>query len=478
MRSSDSGRLAVGHLDWVCVAIYAALIFIGWLNIYASSYGESGGAGIFDPSSRAGMQFIWMCFSSVVALVIVLLDDKYYHMIAYPLYWVAILILIATLLMGKEVAGAKAWLVVGGVAIQPAEFAKFTTALAVSRFMSDYSFSIHRGGDVLRLFAILALPMGIIVLQNDTGSAMVYAAFLLAFYREGMNGWLFGVVAMAVAVFVMSFLLTDVALVVVVLLLCLLAEGVHNGRWKAKIIYMASVALGTMVCYFGGLLLGWSVSLYWSLLSAVGLSLFMVGIYAYRNKLRNIYGYAALFVEALLFSGMVGYIFDNVLQGYQRGRILDVMGIVSDPHGFGYNVNQSKIAIGSGGWFGKGYLNGTQTRYNFVPEQGTDFIFSSMGEEWGFVGCIAVLALFGTLIIRLINMGERQQETFGRIYCYSVASIFFIHVLINVGMVIGIMPVIGIPLPFFSYGGSSLLMFTVLLFVALKMDSTRRETVY
>ena len=238
------------------------------------------------------------------------------------------------------------------------------------------------------------------------------------------------------------------------------------------------MALGAILLYFGGnLLLESHLSVNAAVLVSVGVSLLFVAAYAYRNRLRNVWMYVGLFCGSLFFTLTVDYVFDNVLQVHQQKRILDLLGLESDLKGWGYNVNQSKIAIGSGGFFGKGFLNGTQTKYNFVPEQSTDFIFCTVGEEWGFVGSAAVAALFCLLILRLMKMGERQQEPFGRIYCYSVAAIFFFHVLINIGMTIGLMPVIGIPLPFFSYGGSSLIAFTVLLFVAVRLDATKRETI-
>lgn len=466
----------MGSPDWTAISIYVALVLIGWINIYAAVYNETHSS-IFDVSQRYGMQMIWIGVSMVVALTILLVDQKYYHMLAYPLYAVAILILIAVLFVGREVNGAKAWIYIGSVALQPTEIVKFTTSLALARYMSNYSFNIHRFSHLLRVFVIIGIPVMIIFLQNDTGSALVYGSFLFMLYREGFSPWIYAVICMAVLMFIGSFILSEATLLIVLILICVIGEGVRNGHWRMKIIYLASVALATFAIYFAGeLVMDGGTSFYSSLLGASLLSLVMVGVYAYRYKLRNVIYFGALFVGSILFSTVVDYTFDNILQVHQQKRILDLLGVEEDLKNWGYNVHQSKIAIGSGGFSGKGFLQGTQTKYNFVPEQSTDFIFCTVGEEWGFLGALVVLALFCVLILRLMRMGERQQEPFGRIYCYCVASIFLFHVLINVGMTIGVMPVIGIPLPFFSYGGSSLIAFTILFFVAVKLDASKRET--
>ena len=476
MTGRRQNSLGIGSVDWSSVLIYVALVVIGWLNIYAAVYDESH-ASIFDVSQRYGMQMIWIGVSAFVAIAILLIDDKYYHMLAYPFYWGAILMLIAVLFVGKEVHGAKSWIVLGPVALQPTELVKFTTALALARYMSTYTFSIHRFSNIVRVFAIIVLPALIIMLQNDTGSAMVYGAFLFVLYREGFNGWIYVALIMALLLFIFSFLLTPEALLALLVLACVVSEGISNGRWRSKIIYVASVALSTLVLYFGlNLLLHGRLTVYASLLISVLLSLVLVVVYAYRQRLRNVYMYVGLFLASLLFTSTIDYVFNEVLQVHQQKRILDTLGLESDLKGWGYNVNQSKIAIGSGGFFGKGFLEGTQTKFNFVPEQSTDFIFCTVGEEWGFLGTLIVTSLFALLILRLMKMGERQQEPFGRIYCYSVAAIFFFHVMVNIGMTIGLMPVIGIPLPFFSYGGSSLVAFTILFFVAVKLDAGKRES--
>ena len=474
MRDNSENRLAVGGVDWVAVLAYVLLVLMGWLNIYAAVYDDAH-ASIFDVGQRYGMQLVWIGASAFIAVSILLIDDKYYHVLAYPLYWIMILVLVGVLLFGKEVNGAKAWIMLGPVAIQPTEFAKFTTALALARYMSSYTFDIRKPGDLLRAGMIVGLPVLIVILQNDTGSALVYGSFLFMFYREGFNGWVYVALIMIISLFVFSFLLEPVTLLIVLILVCAIGEGVSNGNWKSKVTYLAGLALGSILLYLlFNAVLRIGMSWHTAILIAAVLSVGAVVAYAYRYKIHNILTFILLFFGSLVFTYTIDYAFQH-LQIHQQKRILDLLGLESDLKGWGYNVNQSKIAIGSGGFSGKGFLEGTQTKFNFVPEQSTDFIFCTVGEEWGFLGSAVIVVLFTVLILRIIRMGERQMEPFGRIYCYCVASIFLFHVAVNIGMTIGIMPVIGIPLPFFSYGGSSLIAFTILLFVAIKLDASKHE---
>ena len=471
MKSNEENSLTVGGLDWITILVYTVLVLMGWVNIYAAVYDEAHSS-IFDISQRYGMQLIWIGVSAFIAISILLIDDKYYHILAYPLYWFSILVLIGVLLFGKEVNGAKSWL----FGIQPSEFVKFTTALALARYMSSYSFDIRNLKHLLHVAILLGLPVLIVMLQNDTGSALVFGSFLFMLYREGFNGWVYIALIMIISLFIFSFLLEPTALLIVLILVCVVGEGMTNGNWRSKAIYLAGQALGSTLIYtVCQLLLSIDISWYLSILIATTLSIGVVILYAYRYKINNILTFILLFFGSLGFTYTVDYVFNNVLQIHQQKRILDLLGLESDLSHWGYNVNQSKIAIGSGGFSGKGFLEGTQTKFNFVPEQSTDFIFCTVGEEWGFIGSAIVIILFVILILRLIRMGERQQEPFGRIYCYCVASVFLFHITINIGMTIGIMPVIGIPLPFFSYGGSSLIAFTILLFVAIKLDASKHN---
>ena len=467
MRSAND-KLGWSKIDWKTILVFVVLMLLGWMNIYAASAGEGES---FTLGSRYGMQMIWVVISMVVAGVILLVDDIYYHQFAYPFYLLMLLVLVATLFVGKEVNGAKSWLSLGPVAVQPAEFMKLATALALARFMSEYHFSLGRLKDLVGVGAILLVPIGIILAQNDMGSALVYCSFLIVLYREGLNSWIYYAIFLVVGLFVCSFLLSDVALLVGLIVVFVVVQALGNRNPKESAIYTAGVGALSLAIYGAALVAGWSLTYYGALLIASVVMLIVALAYAYRNKLANIYLFSAMFVGSLLFIGAIDFVFNDVLQLHQQKRILDLFGLESDLKGWGYNVNQSKIAIGSGGFFGKGFLQGTQTKYDFIPEQSTDFIFCTVGEEWGFVGAVVVLMLFATLIIRLMKMGERQNEPFRRVYCYGVAGIFLFHVIINVGMTIGLMPVIGIPLPMFSYGGSSLLAFTILFFIAVRLDS-------
>ncbi len=470
-----SRSLFTSSVDWVMILLYVGLVLIGWMSICSASYDETA----VDPYSFSHFyvkQVLWVVLAFVVALVVMLLDDKYYHMLAYPAYIGGLLILIGTLLFGKEVNGAKAWIEMGFFSLQPVELVKIATALAMARVMSSYSFSISRFGDLMRVATIIALPLLIIILQNDTGSGIVLCSFIFVLYREGLNKWLCIPFLLIAALFIGSFVFTPMTMLVLLILICTVSEVLMNDQWQSRVIYLASLAFVSVMTYLvANYLIGWQLSAYKALLGVTLLSLVVVAIYAYRAHLRNIFIVVAMFVGSMIFLPTTDYLFNSVLKEHQQNRIYSFLGIINDPKGIDFNVNQSKIAIGSGGLLGKGFLEGTQVKYNFVPENHTDFIFCTVGEEWGFLGCLVVLAMYCTLILRLMRIGERQEEPFGRIYCYCVASILLFHLMVNVGMTIGLMPVMGIPLPFMSYGGSSLLAFTLLLFIAIRFDASRRR---
>ena len=464
-----------GHLDLWTILLYAVIVVLGAVSIFSASYNENS-VNMFATSHFYMKQAVWIGIASCAALVVLLLDKRFFHMLAYPAYFAGLAVLVAALLFGREVNGAKAWFEFGSVRIQPVEFVKIATALALARAMSSYSFSINRPGDLLKVGLIICMPLMIIILQNDTGSGIVLGSFLFVLYREGLNKWLCIPILLIATLFITSFLLSPTSLLVLLILICTLSEAMMSGEWRSRVVYLAALALSSLsiwlVMHFAA---PGAVTFYGALLTVTFLSFFVIAAYAYRANLRSIFLPVALFVGALIFLSTTGYIFENVLKPHQQNRILSFLGIRSDPLGIDYNVNQSKIAIGSGGWTGKGFLQGTQIKYGFVPERHTDFIFCTVGEEWGFVGAAAVLVLLCLLILRLMRMGEYQQEPFGRIYCYCVASILLFHVLVNVGMTIGMMPVMGIPLPFMSYGGSSLIAFTILLFIAVRLDASSRQ---
>jgi len=462
--------------DYLAILYYVLLVAAGCICITAASFDE-GAVDFFAFSHFYVKQFIWVAAVCVVALVILLLDDRYYHMWAYPLYFVGILVMVGVLVAGKEVHGAKAWIELGSsVRIQPVEFVKIATALALARVMSSYSFSIARFGDLVRVGVVIGLPLLLAILQNDTGSGVVLGSLLFVLYREGLNKWLCIPVLLVVGLFIVSFLLTPLTLLVALILICTLSQAMMNGNWRVSLTYLATLALATLALRVAvAVFAPAAMDTCGCLLLVTLVSLLPVALYAYRSHLSNLFVTMALFAGAMLFVPATDYIFSSILKPHQQDRILSFLGIVDQPLGIDYNVNQSKIAIGSGGLLGKGFLQGTQIKYNFVPEKHTDFIFCTVGEEWGFAGACFVLGVFCLLILRLMRMGERQQEPFGRIYCYSVASILLFHVLVNVGMTVGLMPVMGIPLPFMSYGGSSLLAFTVLLFIAIRLDASTRQ---
>ena len=464
-----------GHLDLWTILLYAVIVVLGAVSIFSASYNENS-VNMFATSHFYMKQAVWIGIASCAALVVLLLDKRFFHMLAYPAYFAGLAVLVAALLFGREVNGAKAWFEFGSVRIQPVEFVKIATALALARAMSSYSFSINRPGDLLKVGMIICMPLMIIILQNDTGSGIVLGSFLFVLYREGLNKWLCIPILLIATLFITSFLLSPTSLLVLLILICTLSEAMMSGEWRSRIVYLAALALSSLliwlVMHFAA---PGAVTFYGALLAVTFLSFFFIAAYAYRANLRSIFLPVALFVGALIFLSTTGYIFDNILKPHQQNRILSFLGIRSDPLGIDYNVNQSKIAIGSGGWTGKGFLQGTQIKYGFVPERHTDFIFCTVGEEWGFLGATAVLVLMCLLIMRLMRMGERQQEPFGRVYCYCVASILLFHALVNVGMTIGLMPVMGIPLPYMSYGGSSLVAFTMLLFIAVRLDASTRQ---
>lgn len=463
------------RVDLWTILLYVLIVLAGALSITAASYKENT-VNVFAFSHFYMKQLMWIGIAWVAALVVLLLDKRVYHMLAYPAYAAGLCMLLAALAFGKEVNGAKAWFEFGSFRLQPAEFVKIATALALARVMSTYTFSINRPRDLFRVGMVICAPLMIIILQNDTGSGIVLCSFLFVLYREGLNKWLCIPVVLVATLFIASFMLSPMLLLVLMILLCTCAEAMMNGAWRSRIVYLAALALATvLLCIAMHFIAPGAMTPYAALLTVTLLSLVGVVAYACRANLRNIFIPVGLFVGTLLFLSTTDYIFESVLRPHQRDRILSFLGIISDPRGIDYNVNQSKIAIGSGGLLGKGFLQGTQIKYGFVPERHTDFIFCTIGEDWGFVGAMTVLLLLCLLILRLMCMGELQQEPFGRIYCYCVASILLFHVLVNVGMTIGLMPVMGIPLPYISYGGSSLIAFTIMLFIAVRLDASMRR---
>ena len=415
MRSRES---IIGNVDWVILVLYFIMIFFGWLSIYASSSGEEVSS-IFDLSQRYGKQLLWIGLSVILIIVVLLIDAKFFSAFAFIFYAVMIIILIGVLFFGKTVAGSKSWFQIGSFGMQPAEFAKFTTALAIAKFLSMTNIDMRNIRTSVISIILIGLPALLILFQNDTGSAIVYSAFAIVLFREGFP------------VIIIIF-----GLVMSLLFILTLLFG--------EIYIIASIVL-----------------------------VMILTLTLLKKTRKNYKSFIAIFILSSVFVFSVNYAFQNVLEQHQKKRINVLLGIEEDLKGAGYNVNQSKIAIGSGGFAGKGFRQGMLTKNHFVPEQSTDFIFCTVGEEWGFVGSAVVILLFLALLIRIVLLAERQRSKFNRIYGYGVASILFFHFAVNIGMTIGLAPVIGIPLPFFSYGGSSLWAFTILLFIFVKQDADR-----
>ena len=414
----------IQNLDWVVIAIYLVLVFFGWLNIYAAVYdGEH--SSIFDFSCRYGKQIIWIGAALLIALFVIILDPKFFTQTSYVIYAVFIAMLVAVLAIGSETKGAKSWFGVGDFGIQPSEFAKAATALALAKLLSSIDADFKKLRTKLSAAAIVLIPMMLVLLQNDTGSALVFMSFVFVLFREGLSSYVLIFGALCILLFVLALLIDKYILIGILFAVCMLL---------------------------------------WYIIKR-------------KSHKTKIWLFLGCFLLASAFVLAVDIVFEKGLEQHQKDRIEVLLGKKEDLKGVGYNVNQSKIAIGSGGFLGKGFLNGTQTKYNFVPEQDTDFIFCTIGEEWGFLGSAITVFLYLTLCIRLVKMAERQRSKFARIYGYSVASIIFFHFFVNIGMTIGLLPVIGIPLPFLSYGGSSLWAFTLLLFIFIRQDASRLELI-
>ncbi len=461
----------LGRIDWVTVMLWLAMMIMGWLNIYAAVYNEQH-TSIFDLSQRYGKQLLWIGAAIVLAVFVLVTDNKFYFFFAWVFYGFFLFLLLMVLIIGKEINGAKAWFEIGSFSLQPSEFAKFATGLALASFLN-----MQRQSSGLRVMvpatAIIMAPAVLIALQPDMGSVITYFAFFVVLYREGMSIWVFVSVIMAVLLFLLSLILGNLPVAIGLVVMAAIALLVTSGyrlTLKASVIMAVT---GGIAFFTGHYLLDLDTAVIITL--AVVLGGIVYAWYIYRLRLRGPAIVYVFLLGGLLYLLTVDYVFHNVIQPHQQTRINIMLGIEDDPFGEGYNLNQSLISIGSGGVTGKGYLNGTQTKFKFVPEQSTDFIFCTVGEEWGFIGSVVVIGLFVWLLLRLLMLAERQRTTFVRAYGYGVFGLILVHFFINIGMTIGVVPVIGIPLPFFSYGGSSLWGFTLLLFVFLRLDAGRTD---
>lgn len=473
------------RVDWMVLIIYIILLAFGWVSICGATH-EIGDTNFFDWSTRTGKQLVWIACAFVMAFVILMTDDKYYDTLAELLYWGMMLVLLITPFVAKDIKGSRSWVSLGFCNIQPAEFAKCVTALAVAKLINQYGFNLNDMRNFAKAAGLILLPMVLIVLQRETGSALVYLAFFLMFYREGMPGCILFTAVAAVVYFVVGIRFGDVQFpntlasvgeVVVLILIWIFTMGmvrIYMPRTKYDRLFLgvgvAAVVISLAVsCWITPFDISWVL---------IGLCTFMAVYLAWQSlgqRVNTCLLIAIFTLGSTAFLYTADFALNKVLEPHQRVRIQVLLGMNEDNRDAGYNVNQSKIAIGSGGLEGKGFMNGTQTKLKYVPEQDTDFIFCTVGEEEGFIGSAGVLLLFLILILRLIYLSERQPTVFGRVYGYSVTSILLFHVFINVGMVMGLTPVIGIPLPFFSYGGSSLWGFTLMLFIFLRIDAGRKR---
>ena len=461
-------------VDWALVVTYLLLIIIGWVNIYASIHSD-GPASIFDYNFRSGKQFVWILTAlGLAALILFVVNAQLWESASIPLYLGVLCLLVAVIFLGVEVKGSRSWFEFGPIRFQPAEVSKITTSLLLATLMSQVNFRITRFKDFLLTALILGIPMVVILAESETGSALVYVGFIFVMYREGFSGWWIFCIGMAALLFILTLTASPYVSILVLAGVLLLCNGLESNKIGVAFWIFSGVLL--ILCLLPWIFGKFSPESFVSKINplyilvgicvAAVLYLMIVG-YRSRHRFLSMSALGLIAGMALVFS--TEFIFNNILQDHQRKRIEVLLGMKEDPAGVGYNVNQSMIAIGSGGLHGKGFLGGTQTTFGFVPEQSTDFIFCTVGEEWGFLGCLVVISLYVFLISRIIRDAEKSRKAFTRIYGYCVASCIFMHLFINIGMTIGIMPVIGIPLPLLSYGGSSLWAFTVLIFIFIAL---------
>lgn len=417
-------RSQFSNLDTLSVALYAICVILGWINVYAAVYNPEVDTRFFDMTTNSGRQFIWILAAIIIIIFIIVTDYKFYDTFAFVIYAFIVFLCILVIFIGANIKGSHSWFKIGDFTLQPAEFAKMATSLALAKYLSSPNVTLNKIRDRIISAAFVLVPMIIILLEKETGVALVFVSFIIILYREGLPG-----------IFPLIIILGGILAVL--------------GLVIPPIYVMVGLALLAFLVYY------------------------FLPKYEKNTKNMILIGLIFFAMSAIVFS--VDFVVNNVLEPHQRKRIEILFNPDSDPRGDGYNVTQSKIAIGSGGFLGKGFLEGTQTKFDFVPEQSTDFIFCTIGEEYGFIGSVVVVSLIIGLLLRIMFLADRQRSKFARIYGYSIVSIIFFHFMINIGMTIGLMPVVGIPLPFFSYGGSSLWSFTMMLFIFLKLDAHRSQ---
>ena len=462
------------RLDKTTIVIFLLLVIIGWFNIYAAVYNEEHSR-IIDLSQRYGKQFVWILATFVIAVFVVVTDSRFYSFFAYFIYGFFLFLLLLVLFVGEYVHGARSWFQFGSFSLQPSEFAKIGTALALAAYLNVSRHDLGKLKVFMISVAIIMMPALLIVLQPDMGSAVVFLGFFLVLYREGMSPYILISGFLMLILFFFTLLFNNTLLSLGLVLSALILSCIVTRKWKTCLSALGIITGITLLVYGINSLVSGSLRNEHIVLISVLLSGFIFAVYFYNKKAIASLTIYLFLIGSLAYVNSVNIAFNKLMKPHQKERVEILLGIKSDPHGTGYNVNQSIISRGTGGFSGKGYLKGTQTKFKFVPAQSTDFIFCTIGEEWGFMGAFVVIVLYVMLLIRLIILAERQRSAFSRIYGYGVVSVFFVHIFINIGMTIGLVPVIGIPLPFLSYGGSSLWAFTILLFIFLRLDSSRAE---
>ncbi len=461
------------EIDWTTVGLYLLLVIFGWMNVFASSYNEQF-TSIFNIRMNYGDQLLWILVSFIMIILLFAVDYRLFHFFAYGIYGFTILLLLAVLAVGVVVNHSQSWIRIFGFNLQPSEFVKIATALAIARYLSSYNVKLWTWKSMGVMALLLGLPVGLIILQPDVGTAMVFSCFILVMYREGMPGWILAVTLFITVLFLMTLLLSNVTVLIVLVILAIAGIGLLNHRLWHSVIATLILVASYFTIHWLLPVVHQAPGFYYELLGALAAASVIFLILSVTRKVNHVGLILVFLVGFIGFTYTVDYVFHHILQPHQQTRVNILLGKETDVRNVGYNLNQSKIAIGSGGFFGKGYLKGTQTKLDFVPEQSTDFIFCTVGEEWGFLGTTIAILLYVGLLIRILYLAERQRSQFARIYGYGVVSILFFHFAINISMTIGLFPVIGIPLPYFSYGGSSMLAFTLLLFILVRLDSVRK----
>jgi rod shape determining protein RodA len=462
------------QLDKPAILVFLVLVIIGWFNIYAAVYNEEH-TKIIDLSQRYGKQFIWILATIIIAVFVVVTDSRFYFFFAYFIYGGLIFLLLLVLILGKEINGARSWFEFGTLSLQPAEFAKFGTALALAAYLNSKTHDLKKLQVFLVSAAIILFPAILIAVQPDMGSTIVYFALFIVLFRGGMSSYIFVSGLIMFVLFFLTLMFNNLYLTIVLIAIAFIIAWLITRKWKLCLAGLGVFILIYFIIYMFNSLIIKGLNDEYILFISIIMSGIAYAFYFYNKKAISLLILFLFLTGSLAFINSVDFAFNNLLKPHQKERVEILLGIKSDLHGTGYNVNQSIISIGSGGFAGKGYLKGTQTKFKFVPAQSTDFIFCTIGEEWGFIGSFIIIGLYAFLLLRLIKLAERQRSVFSRIYGYGVISILFIHFFINIGMAIGLVPVIGIPLPFLSYGGSSLWGFTILLFVFLRLDASRAE---